>query len=46
MAAARQAQLAARNGEAAKENVPEPKRHKQELKQASMSDFFGALARR
>ena len=42
VAAARQAQAAARNVEAAKENVPEPKRHKQ----ASMSDFFGALARR
>jgi hypothetical protein len=42
VAAARQAQAAARNVQAAKENVPEPKRHKQ----ASMSDFFGALARR
>ena len=42
VATARQAQVAARDAEAAKENVPAPKRHKQ----ASMMEFFGALARR
>ena len=42
VAAARQAQTAARDAEAAKENAPEPKRHKR----ASMMEFFGALARR